>query len=89
MFEKESKLIQKAKELAKVQEKKMAQKEAIQMLLTNPELLDPVCYVLVAYETGIADIFPHTKYCSMMKEKAIKTNNKALLKLVREYEGSI
>lgn len=89
MLEKELQLIQKAKELANIGDKKMAQKEAIQLLLTNPELLDPVCYVLVAAETGIMKVFTHQDYCLIMRKKVIETNNKALFKLVQSYEGSI
>lgn len=88
MFERELDLVKKARLMAKVGDKKMAQKEAIQMLLTNSELLEPVCYILVAVETDIMEVFPHKEYCLMMKKKAIQTNNKALLKLVKQHEDS-
>lgn len=81
MFDKEIELIQKAKSLS--------QKEALSTMLKNPELLDPLIYVLFTNNSNISGVLPHNKYCLLMKQKAIKSNNKALLKLVEQYEGKL
>jgi hypothetical protein len=79
MFDKEQELIKSAKTLN--------QKEALETMLRNPELLEPVAYTLFAIDAKVDEILPHEKYCLLMKKKAIQTNNKKLLKLVEEYEG--
>lgn len=79
MFEKEQELIQRAKTLS--------QKEALEVMFQNPELLDPVIYTLFAIDAGVDKILPHNKYCLLMKKKTIQTNNKKLLKIVEEYKG--
>ncbi len=80
MFEKEQELIRQAKTLN--------QKEALEKMFKNPELLDPVAYTFFAIDAKIDEVLPHSKYCLLMKKKAIQTNNKKLLKMVEEYEGS-
>lgn len=81
MFEKEQELISMAK--------KVSQEEALKLMLKNPELMDPVVYLLFAIDAGVHKILPHDKYCSLMKKKAIQTNNKKLLKMVQDAEGRI
>lgn len=81
MFDKERELIRKAKTIS--------QKEALETMLQNPEILAPVVYLLFAIDAGVADILPHDKYCLLMKKKAIQTNNKKLLKMVEEYGGTL
>ncbi|MDA1634007.1 hypothetical protein PDK11_14215 [Bacillus cereus] len=80
MFEKEQELIGQAKTLN--------QKEALKTMFKNPELLDPVAYILFAIDTKINEALPHDKYCVLLKKKAIQTNNKKLLKMVEKYERS-
>ncbi|MGE7601298.1 hypothetical protein ACQKL5_02220 [Peribacillus sp. NPDC097675] len=80
MFEKEQELINKAKSLN--------QKEALETMLKNPEVLDPLIYTLFAISAKVNDLLPHNKYCLLMKKKAIQTNNKKLLKMIEEYEGT-
>ena len=81
MFEKAQELISKAKTIS--------QKEALELMLKNPELLDPVVYLLFAIDAQVDEILPHAKYCSLMKQKEIQTNNKKLLQMVLEAEGKI
>lgn len=82
MFEKERELIRKAKS------KTLSQKEALETMLQNPEILDPVIYLLFAIDAGVDEILPHDKYCLLMKKKAIQSNNRKLLKMVEKYEGA-
>ncbi|MBS4194351.1 hypothetical protein [Lederbergia citri] len=81
MFKKERELIGMAK--------KVSQKEALELMMKNPELLNPMVYILFAIDAGVDEILPHSKYCALMKKKAIQTNNKKLLKMVMEAEGSL
>ena len=81
MFEKEQELISKSTKVSK--------KEGIELMLKNPELLAPLVYLLFAVRSGLSELLPHDKYCSLMKRKAIQTNNKKLLKMVEEAEGRI
>ncbi|RLQ89992.1 hypothetical protein [Falsibacillus albus] len=81
MFEKEQELISKAKTLG--------QKDALQVMIKNPEILDPLVYTLFAIVAGVDKILPHDKYCLLLKKKAIKTSNKKLIQMVQEFEGVI
>ncbi|PFK01323.1 hypothetical protein CN957_05415 [Bacillus cereus] len=80
MFEKELELIKKGKTVS--------QKEALETMIKKPELLDPLLYTMFTIDAKIDEILPHSKYCLLMKNKAIQTNNKKLLKMVQQYEGS-
>lgn len=81
MFDKEQELLKSAKTLS--------QKEALETMIKNPELLDPLLYTMFAIDAKVDEILPHSKYSLLMKNKAIQTNNKKLLKLVQEYEGTL
>lgn len=78
MFDKERELVEKANSLSK--------EEALQTMLTNPEILDPMIYLLFAIDAEIDEVLPHNKYCLLIKKKAIETNNKKLLKMVQDVE---
>lgn len=81
MFEKEQELIKRAKTLS--------QKELLETMLQNPELLDPVAYTLFAVDAGVDKVLPYDKYCLLMKKKAIQSNNKKLFKIVEKYKGAL
>ncbi|WP_347941359.1 hypothetical protein AAEY33_03945 [Peribacillus simplex] len=81
MFEKEQEQLKNAKNLS--------QKEALETMIKNPELLDPFLYTMFAIDAKVDEILPHSKYCMLMKKKAIQSNNKKLLKMVEEYEGVV
>lgn len=80
-FEKERKYMEIARNLT--------QEEAIRMMLTNPEILEPVVYIFFSIGAKVKEVLPHTEYCALMKKKAIETNNKELLRLVKKYEGAL
>ena len=77
MYDKERELIQMAK--------KVNQKEALELMLKNPELMDPLVYLLFAIDAGVSEILPHDKYCLLMKKKAIQSNNKKLLQMAEKH----
>lgn len=67
----------------------LTQKEAIEMMLNDVEILDPISYIFFSNGVDVKDIMPHSRYCELMKKKAIDTNDRKLLKLVKKYEGAL
>ncbi|MDQ0861603.1 hypothetical protein [Bacillus sp. V2I10] len=66
---------------------KYTQKEALKILLTTPELLDPLQFLLFSYDTNLQDAVSYKDYVALMKNKAMKTKNQALLNIVKELDG--
>ncbi|KAB2489977.1 hypothetical protein [Priestia endophytica] len=78
MFEKERGLIREAKNLT--------EKEALERMVVNPEMLDPLIYILFTVDAGVNEILSFKDYCILMKQKALYSNNIKLLKKVLECE---
>lgn len=81
MFDKERELIMLAKSVDK--------KEALEMMLKNPEFLDPLVYTLFTIDAGVDSVLPHDRYCLLMKKKALQSNNRKLLEMVNKFEGAL
>lgn len=62
-------------------QKKYSQKEALKILISTPELLQPLPFLLFSHDTILADIISYKEYAVIMKQKALKSKNQALLNL--------
>lgn len=65
--------------------KQLDDKELLKLMLTNVNFLDPVIFILCV-PLSIEEKLPYNKYLQVMKKRALKSRNKALLELVIEKE---
>lgn len=73
------------KELLKhAKEKKFTKEQALKVILTTPEFLDPVLFLLYTLETGIDELMSYEKYSLYMRKKGIQSRNKNLILIADE-----
>lgn len=65
--------------------KQLDDKELLKLMLTNVNFLDPVIFILCV-PSSIEEKLPYKKYLQVMKKRALKSRNKALLELVLEKD---
>jgi hypothetical protein len=59
---------------------KFDQKQALKILINTPEMLAPVPFLMFVYDTGLADVISYSEYADVMRKKALKNKNHALLR---------
>jgi hypothetical protein len=65
----------------------MKKEIALKVLLKEPDLLDPLLFILFTMDAGISDLIKYDRYKSIMKAKAIGQNNKKLLEIIKNIEA--
>lgn len=58
---------------------KFDKKQALKILVNTPELLDPLPFILFVYHSGLGEALSYGEYSALMKKKALKNKNQALL----------
>ncbi|MDG0062111.1 hypothetical protein [Priestia sp. P5] len=64
-------------------EKKFSKEQAIRILISNPEFLDPVLFILFTMENNIVEL-SYKNYIVHMKNKGIQSKNKKLVLATEE-----
>jgi phosphatidylinositol kinase/protein kinase (PI-3 family) len=62
----------------------LSKEEALKILLSTPEFLDPVLFVLFTSDSSINEVISFKKYALYMQDKAVKSRNKNLLEAANE-----
>lgn len=62
-------------------QKKYSQKEALKILIATPELLQPLPFLMFSHDTKLADVISYEEYAVIIKQRALKSKNQALLNL--------
>lgn len=65
--------------MTKAKKNEMGQEEALKTLLSTPELLQPLLFMVFVYETNLQNCISHVEYAKIMRQKALKSKNQALL----------
>lgn len=58
-------------------------KEALNILVNTTEFLNPLLFILFTNDTDLYEVISYKEYADLMKQKALKSNNSALLNLAK------